>query len=58
MHSGRTVAGMNHHALQWNPKVGQWFCLGCIQTSNQSSQDEAERELQQFQCDTGESSTD
>jgi hypothetical protein len=56
MHVGQAVSGTNQHALQWNPKAGQWFCLGCFQTSKQLSRDEAERELQQFQCDTGESS--
>jgi hypothetical protein len=54
MNVGQAVSGMNHDALQWNPKAGQWFCLGCFQTSKPLSQDEAERELQQFQCDTGE----
>jgi hypothetical protein len=45
------------HEIKWQPATQEWFCIRCSRTSDHVSQEDAERELSQFDCvSTAESS--
>jgi hypothetical protein len=41
---------MKHENLIWNPGTREWFCTQCGRTSDHTSLDDAQRELDQYEC--------
>ena len=41
---------MEHEKLKWNPVTGEWFCTRCGRTSERVTQQQAQVELDQWEC--------
>ena len=41
---------MKHANLRWNPGTGEWFCTKCGRTSDHVSVNDAQEELDQYEC--------
>jgi hypothetical protein len=41
---------MKHSELRWNPGLQEWLCVRCGLTSDHSSREDAETELESFEC--------
>lgn len=41
---------MNKHDLGWDVEKGEWFCVRCLRGSDHSCKEDAQRELEQFDC--------
>jgi hypothetical protein len=37
--------------LRWNPRLQEWFCVRCGLTSYHSNREDAETELESFECE-------
>jgi len=37
-----------NHEIKWNAANQEWFCVRCLRTSDLLNQEDAERELSQF----------
>jgi hypothetical protein len=44
---------MNHPELQWNSESKEWFCVMCFKASDHLRREDAEIELSQSECTTG-----
>jgi hypothetical protein len=42
---------MKHLSLKWNPATQEWFCVKCGRTSDHSNVQDAQAELDQFDCE-------
>jgi hypothetical protein len=38
------------HEIKWEPATQEWICIRCFSTSDHVTQEDAERELSQFEC--------
>ena len=43
-------SNMRHKEIKWNPSTREWFCVICGQTSDHQTEQDARRELEQFEC--------
>lgn len=41
---------MKHPELLWNPKSKEWFCTRCFKASDHLRREDAEIELNQYDC--------
>jgi len=41
---------MNEHQIQWNATGEEWLCLRCLRSSDHISKEDAEHEVNQFDC--------
>jgi hypothetical protein len=41
---------MSEHHIVWNAASSEWICTRCLRTSDHVNEEDAERELSQFQC--------
>jgi len=44
------LSQMKHSELRWNPELQEWLCVRCGLTSDHSNREDAETELESFQC--------
>jgi hypothetical protein len=42
---------MKHRNIRWNPELQEWFCVRCGRTSDHAMLDDAQVEMEQFECD-------
>jgi hypothetical protein len=42
---------MKQHDLRWNPGLELWFCATCGRMSDHTSREDAETELEVFECE-------
>ena len=41
---------MKHGELRWNPATSEWFCVRCGRASDHLTRQDAQVELEQFEC--------
>jgi hypothetical protein len=41
---------MKHEDIRWNRINGEWFCAKCGQVSSRMVKDEAQAELEKYEC--------
>jgi len=41
------------HELRWNPELEEWFCMRCGCTSDRIVCEEAQAEMESFECELG-----
>jgi hypothetical protein len=41
---------MKHREIKWNPVKQEWFCVVCGRTSDHKTEQDAQREIEQFEC--------
>lgn len=39
------------HEIRWNPELQEWFCVRCGRVSNHRVREDAEVELESFECE-------
>jgi len=44
------LSQMKHSELRWNPELQEWLCVRCGLTSDHSNREDAETELESFEC--------
>ncbi len=42
---------MKHPELRWNAGLEEWFCVKCGRTSDHRNREDAETELEFFECE-------
>ena len=42
---------MKHLNIRWNPDLQEWLCVRCGQTSDHAILQDAQVEMEQFECD-------
>ena len=42
---------MKHPEIRWNPELEEWFCVKCGLTSDHIIREDAETELDVFECE-------
>jgi hypothetical protein len=42
---------MKHRNIRWNTELQEWFCVRCGRTSDHAMLDDAQVEMEQFECD-------
>jgi hypothetical protein len=41
---------VKHEDLRWNPATSEWFCVRCGRTSDRVTKEDAQVELEHFEC--------
>jgi hypothetical protein len=39
-----------HSEIRWNPELEEWFCVRCGRTSDHVGRDDAQTEMELFEC--------
>lgn len=42
---------MKHQEIQWNAELQEWFCVRCGRTSDHSAREDAQAEMEWFECE-------
>jgi hypothetical protein len=42
---------MKHLHIRWNPELQEWFCVKCGRTSDHVVRQDAQTEMELFQCE-------
>jgi hypothetical protein len=45
-----SLASMKHEDIRWNRINGEWFCAKCGRTSERMRKEEAQAELEKYEC--------
>ena len=42
---------MRHGEIRWNPELQEWFCVRCGLTSDHTLREDAQAEMELFECE-------
>jgi hypothetical protein len=42
---------MKHLEIRWNPELQEWFCVRCGRTSDHLVREDAQTEMELFECE-------
>jgi hypothetical protein len=45
------IIPVKHPEIRWNPELEEWFCVRCGRTSDHVVQDDAQVEMELFECE-------
>jgi hypothetical protein len=48
--SGAQEFILKHPVISWNPATQEWFCSKCGRTSEETSVEDAQERLEQYEC--------